>query len=347
MEALTLQRKLAEEKRQQEEKVAQAAAQARAAEMEAKRKAARDAELAAAHAAASSALALPATRASAAQESTATQKKPKKSLNIMDRLEDCERGGKRELDISLLGLPAWPVDIGIFPKLHRLLAFGNKFTSVSPLSAFSALEVLDLSRNAITDISTLALASLSQLKSLDLSRNAIVTIPPEIGELKSLEILNVHRNLLVTFPVEVAALKSLITLNAEYNDLRDIGDIFENLPKLTNLNLLQNPNLVVDSLSLKTKRLVERRHLMVSKSGRHNMIQRALGMKNAVRAKEQLYNQLSRPSNKESKVGLSSVTMKASTMNMRSEVPSVPPATASTSSGALMSKSGAVHSRRK
>ena len=48
----------------------------RAAEMEAKRKADRDAELAAAHAAASSALAPPATRASAAQESTVAFKLP-------------------------------------------------------------------------------------------------------------------------------------------------------------------------------------------------------------------------------------------------------------------------------
>jgi Leucine-rich repeat (LRR) protein len=234
------------------------------------------------------------------------------------------------------------VEISVLPRISVLLGFGNQLVSMPPLNCFRALTTIDISRNCLTDISDMRLSQLHHLNHLDLSRNQLRELPVDLCKLPVLETLIVHRNLLTELPSEISHVKALTSIDASYNHIQYIGATVETLPRLEFLNLdfqtpdsnngarsssdaaaadgtvvaaelstpvdnsvgvgrpISNP-LMVD-IGTRTRRLLERHALLVSKDERRSLIQRALGVRRNVLqleekaiVEEQLKQTYSRP----------------------------------------------------
>ena len=215
------------------------------------------------------------------------KEKKVKSNNLMDRIEECDRAGQYELDISPLQLPDWPQETIILSAIHHIKAYGNLFTQIPSLAAFRGLETIDLSRSNIETIEDMEVSQLFNLKSLNLSRNNLKSLPKEISRLVSLERLLVDRNQLQTFPENMGNMRSLKLLDASHNQLIEVGSLLDRIPALEDLNLSSNPLLNIEKLATRTRRLHEKRELLSSKKSRRAMIERALNIQRNTLSREQ------------------------------------------------------------
>lgn len=116
---------------------------------------------------------------------------------LLERIEECDKGGQHKLDISHLMLPEFPMEAAVVARISILIATKNLFDTVPPLSNFKALTTLDLSRNHITTLNGMKLSHLQSLRILDVSRNKLGNLPDDVCRLPVLEQLYVHRNQLV------------------------------------------------------------------------------------------------------------------------------------------------------
>lgn len=198
---------------------------------------------------------------------------------------ECDAKDQSELNITKLELESVPVEIMQVPKIKVLLAFNNRISVVPSMSAFTNLERLDLSRNALVTISEYRLSGLHSLKTLDLSRNQLEALPEDISRLPVLETLLIHRNKLTKFPDSIGELRTLVLIDASYNNLTVIGDKLDGLLLLTSLNLTFNENLEEQSMSEKCRRLHSMRNILTSKKERRALIRRCLGVDHEVRMK--------------------------------------------------------------
>ncbi|KAI8005792.1 putative LRR receptor-like serine/threonine-protein kinase IRK [Camellia lanceoleosa] len=151
---------------------------------------------------------------------------------------------------SLMGsLPAWIFKLGI----QEVLLSGNRLSGSmdSPFSSsieysHQKLQVLDLSRNALSGNIPSAVGDFSSLQVLNLSRNSLDGgIPASIGGLKALDTLDLSENSLSgSIPLEIGGAISLKELNLEKNALAGtIPASFQNCSSLSLLILSRN-NLV-------------------------------------------------------------------------------------------------------
>ena len=201
-----------------------------------------------------------------------------KPHKIMDRYENCDRGGQYELDISCLNLKEWPAQVVVFPNIRILKAYQNLITEVPSMEVFKNIEVLNLASNKLNNLDQLDFSFFKTLKVLDLSRNEFVTLPFDIIKLPLLEKLVIHRNKLESLPTGMNIMKSLQVINAEYNNLTDIPKELDRLPRLHDLNLKGNPYLKINAMPVRLKRMYEMRLLMSSGDLRKGLIKRTLGM---------------------------------------------------------------------
>ena len=95
-------------------------------------------------------------------------KKPKKEkgLNVMDRIEECDRAGQYELDLSHLKLKDWPQETVILPAIHICKGYGNLFTEIPSFAVFRGLEYIDVSRCNIETIESMQVSELFNLNSV-------------------------------------------------------------------------------------------------------------------------------------------------------------------------------------
>ncbi len=216
-------------------------------------------------------------------------KKPKKekSLNVMDRIEECDRAGQYELDLSHLKLKDWPQETVILPAIHICKGYGNLFTEIPSFAVFRGLEYIDVSRCNIETIESMQVSELFNLKTLNLARNNLKSLPNDIGRLVSLETLLVDRNQLRTFPPNMGTMRTLRLLDASNNQLVDVGTLLDRIPALEDLNLTGNPHMDVEKLGTRTRRLYEKRMLLSSKHSRRAMIGRALNIQRNTLSREQ------------------------------------------------------------
>lgn len=98
------------------------------------------------------------------------------------------------------------------------------------------LQVLDLSRNQISEVSPIR--TLKKLKKLSLSANNISSIIPLI-DLSTLQVLNLNDNQLKILP-DLKTMKSLKSLNVSDNQISDI----ENFDVLKKLGLVMEGNVI-------------------------------------------------------------------------------------------------------
>ena len=214
-------------------------------------------------------------------------KKVAKSTNMLDRLEECDRGGQFELDLNGLKLSGWPEETIIVPNIAVLKANGNCFKTMPSLEGFRGLDTISLMNNQIIHLNDMKLASLHRLKHLNLSRNEMEAIPEEICDLPLLVSLDLGRNKIATLPKEMSGMRSLKTLDLQCNKLTVIGSVLDGPPQLFELNLSDNPDMDLKSMSEKTRRMHEKRQLLKSKNARRVLIGRALGIRKDVLVREQ------------------------------------------------------------
>lgn len=206
---------------------------------------------------------------------------------MLDRLEECDRGGQFELDLTGLKLPVWPAETIIVPNIAVLKANGNKFKTLPTLEGFRGLDSIFVMNNLISDLNDTKLSSLHRLKHLNLSRNQLDFIPAEITDLPLLQTLEMGRNKIATLPKEMSGMRSLKTLDLSFNQLTHIGNVLDGPPSLQDLNLGDNPDIDNKSMSEKTRRMHEKRQLLRSKGARRALIGRALGIRKDVLIREQ------------------------------------------------------------
>jgi Leucine-rich repeat (LRR) protein len=181
-----------------------------------------------------------------------------KQRSLIDQVEQCDRNGQYELDISKLDLSVWPNETVLVPGIKIQNAENNKITTMPNLEHFRALTVLNLSRNKLEDVNELRFGSIVALKQINLSRNVLTSLPTDITRLTLLEELNISYNKLTVLPDGIGMLRSLHTLDASYNLLTDVGDSLETVNSLQHLNLLGNEQLNFEELGIRTRRLHEK-----------------------------------------------------------------------------------------
>jgi hypothetical protein len=215
------------------------------------------------------------------------KKKKVKSTTAMDRIEECDRGGQYELDLSHLKITEWPAETIILPNIHVCKGYGNLFKTIPSFAVFRGIEYCDLSRCNIEHIDEMDVSQLFNLKHLNLSRNKIDHLPEDIGRLVALETLLVDRNKLKTFPNNMHSMRNCHKIDASHNQLVDVGATLDRLPSLEDLNMAHNPHLDVEHLGTRTRRLHDKRVMMSAKENRRVMISRALSVRREVLSREQ------------------------------------------------------------
>lgn len=239
------------------------------------------------------------------------RKKGKGACNtLLERIEESEKNGQYKLDISHLSLSELPaVEISVVPRISVFLAFGNQFYQLPPLTHFRNLKTLDISRNCIRNLDDMRLSQLHHLSHLDISRNELSELPLDMFKLPVLETFLCHRNKITDIPSEISHVKSLTLIDASFNHIQYIGTRVETLPRLEFLNLDNNTpvpsaesgegaeatgeadsatgNPLMVGIGTRTRRLLERHSLLISKNERRSLIQRALGVRSNVLRREE------------------------------------------------------------
>jgi len=216
------------------------------------------------------------------------EKKVKKVTSLLDRIEECDRWGQFDLDISHLGLLEWPPELLILPGVRNLKAHKNNLISIPDLSkTFRQLEILNLSRNRIKQLNQIQFSHFIVLKTVDISRNELEEIPIELTKVVLLSSLYVQQNKIKNFPDGMSDMLNLRYLDVSDNCIEYVGDKLEGVPRLEILNLSGNPNLQITTMSDRTRMLYEKRKLLASKDERRALVKRALGIQKAVLLKEE------------------------------------------------------------
>ena len=120
-------------------------------------------------------------------------------------------------------------------KLTALDLSSNAIRDLSPLTFLPALESLNLSHNALTSLN--AISSLSGLKVLDISYNSLESVAP-LSALTQLQELYINNNAVATL-TGIDSLTNLTVLNASFNALADITQV-GSLTKLETLDISSN-----------------------------------------------------------------------------------------------------------
>ena len=139
------------------------------------------------------------------------------------------------------------VELGEAKSLISLDLSNNAIHDISPLSGMVNLQNLNLQRNAITSIS--ALTSCTALTSLDISSNSLTSLT-KIASLSALISLNASANTISDIN-EICDLKQLITLNLSSNKLTDVSAL-ESCTSITELDISTNEITDISALSALT-----------------------------------------------------------------------------------------------
>ncbi|KAI3661573.1 hypothetical protein MP638_007061 [Amoeboaphelidium occidentale] len=135
-----------------------------------------------------------------------------------------------KIDFSGKGLSSVEKVLAELLKSHTIKGLeevrlnGNTLHSIPKeiLDQFQTVKVLDLSRNAFSQIPPFQISDNTTyaLTSLDLSHNKLQTLPDEIGLLESIEHLDLSSNQLYQIPASIGELRKLKYFNVSHNHLR-------------------------------------------------------------------------------------------------------------------------------
>ncbi|KAK4054667.1 hypothetical protein OIO90_003479 [Microbotryomycetes sp. JL221] len=115
----------------------------------------------------------------------------------------------------------------------------DKSYPVPPATAWSQLQHLSLSNNALTFIPSTPMTYLSTLTSLDLSSNLLIAIPPALSSMSSLQSLNLSDNMIDTCIGVEKTLGNVETINLSHNRIENLSGL-DKVWSLKRLDLRNN-----------------------------------------------------------------------------------------------------------
>jgi hypothetical protein len=113
-------------------------------------------------------------------------------------------------------------------------------------------------QNFIRTIEHVMFSNHQELRVVNLSRNEIEFIPEGLSKLPLLEVLDLSYNHIRAVPECLSDLKALRSVDLSHNSIRTVGGMFERTVGLAALDLTSNPDLDVEHLPLRTRRLYEK-----------------------------------------------------------------------------------------
>ena len=182
---------------------------------------------------------------------------------VLELIEQAEKEGSTELDLSDSDLTALPSRVTELNSLTHLLVGGNLLTGLPPeivrltslsnlflwsnllkglpeeITELTNLCVLDLRRNQLIELPS-RIGNLTNLISLDLDNNELTRLPPEIANLNSLIRLQLRNNHLTTLPKEIGNLTHLSSLDVYHNRLKTLPSAIAELTNLDRIDLRNN-----------------------------------------------------------------------------------------------------------
>ncbi|KAI0215973.1 Flightless-1-like protein [Lamellibrachia satsuma] len=153
----------------------------------------------------------------------------------------------QDVDLSYNDLPRVPEPLYKIASLKRLNLSNNAITELSSLiDTWVNLEFINLSRNKLTELPN-SLCRLTSLRKLYVNSNQIDFngIPAGIGKLHNLEIFSIANNNLETIPEGVCRCGKLKKLILNTNRLITLPDTIHFLTDVETLDVRENPDLVM------------------------------------------------------------------------------------------------------
>ena len=121
------------------------------------------------------------------------------------------------------------------PTMKKLMMAGKGMKELSSkIGEFKELEVLDLTKNALTTLPD-ELAQLKKLKQIILQRNFFKEFPAVLTKIPSLEIIDFSFNMVESIPEEIGALSNLKEIKFMTNKLTKLPKGIGNLKSLKKL----------------------------------------------------------------------------------------------------------------
>eukprot|EP01113_Clastostelium_recurvatum_P008933 TRINITY_DN1425_c0_g1_i2.p1 TRINITY_DN1425_c0_g1~~TRINITY_DN1425_c0_g1_i2.p1 ORF type:complete len:3048 (-),score=746.58 TRINITY_DN1425_c0_g1_i2:25-9168(-) len=149
--------------------------------------------------------------------------------------------GMRELDLTNCMISMLPpsAELARLTQLTHLLLVNNRIADLARLPHLPALEVLDVSSNALLIVPP-PVMTLPALKTLRVTNNSISTLPTVDGALPNITTLVLNQNRLEDFPLAVTRLSTLQTLDISNNTIKELPYQMGDLVSLVSLNARVN-----------------------------------------------------------------------------------------------------------
>ncbi len=160
---------------------------------------------------------------------------------LLEIIEQADKDGRTELDLSYKGMTSLSPEIGKLKNLTSLDLTGNELKSLPPeIESLKNLITLWLSENKLISLPS-EIENLKNLTELILYHNQLSSLPPEIGNLTNLKTLILSKNQVSSLSAEIGNLKNLIDLSLSSNQLSTLPPEISQLKNLTKLDLDNNP----------------------------------------------------------------------------------------------------------
>ncbi|MBR8839795.1 MAG: leucine-rich repeat domain-containing protein [Stigonema ocellatum SAG 48.90 = DSM 106950] len=191
--------------------------------------------------------------------------------DLLEVIEQAEREGATELDLSGQELSTLPPEIGKLTQLKKLILgkyqydekgnildiIGNNLRVLpAEIGLLNHLEELEVVANQLSSLPS-EIGQLTNLQSLELSSNELSSLPSEIVQLTNLQSLYLRSNQLSSLPSEIVQLTNLQTLDLWGNQLSSLPSEIVQLTNLQTLDLSRNqlsslPSEIVQLTNLQT-----------------------------------------------------------------------------------------------
>ncbi|KAG0225564.1 RAM signaling network component [Actinomortierella wolfii] len=151
------------------------------------------------------------------QQQQQQQQQGTEDIHELIRQRRATAGSAQVLDLTDLGLTAFPTEIEFLRDVLEKLTISHNSIRTIPLmlNTFTCLRYLNIRANSIRIFP----AVISTLETLDMSRNKISRLPDSFGGLMNLRVLSLSRNRLETLPPYIGHMTRLYFLKIEHNHI--------------------------------------------------------------------------------------------------------------------------------
>lgn len=165
----------------------------------------------------------------------------------LTKIEDCTEippysfaGNLEELEVTLTNLQSFQSVPASSTHLKTLVLSSNKITGEVPVLSLPKLGFLDLSKNMISGMRSIASSSLESLDKLELSGNRIAGVLPELNLAKLRALVLSHNQITDVSSLNRSSLPCLRALHLNNNRIEGKVPDLERFPKLNVCKLFAN-----------------------------------------------------------------------------------------------------------